>query len=387
LLLIISTTLISVVLILKKLICIFMILIFTLSLCTVAFAYEGSCSAEAAILFQPDTNTVLYEKNAYDDYLIASTTKIMTALVVLENVSTDEIVDILPEYTKIEGSSMYLKTGERFTVKELVYGLMLMSGNDAAAALACHVSGSIEEFAALMNEKAYELGCLNTHFENPHGLDSDMHYSCAFDLALIMQAAMKIDAFAEINSTKEIEIAGRSMINHNKLLWECEGCIGGKTGYTEKAGRTLVSVCERDGMELICVTISDRDDWSDHKSLFDWGYSEFALTDLSPIIAVPVISGDKETVRAVCERSDILTDKNCDISINLPQFVYAPVSIGEQIGSVCINTEDEACEYKIIAAESVDVDEAVPLNFWEQLKWAWYYYNGHTGHIPFIPRY
>ncbi len=371
----------------KKLIYVLLLIIFILSLCPAAFAYEGKCSAEAAILFQPDTNTVLYEKNPYDKHLIASTTKIMTALVVLENSAPDEIVEIVSEHTKVEGSSMYLKAGERFTVKELLYGLMLMSGNDAATALAHHVSGSIEEFAVLMNEKAYDLGCLNTHFENPHGLDADMHYSCAFDLALIIKAAMKNDTFAEIISTKEIVIAGRSMINHNKLLWECDGCIGGKTGYTEKAGRTLVSVCSRDGMELICVTISDKDDWNDHKSLYDWGYSEADLIDLSQNFDIPVVSGEMDSVSAKCESSSVIVMDDYDVSYNLPKFVYAPVSVGERIGSIVITTEDEVYEYMIIATECIDVDESIPLSFWEQLKWSWYYYNGHSGHIPFIPRY
>lgn len=354
-----------------------------------AYAYNGDTSAEAVILYQPDTNSVLYGKNIHESHLIASTTKIMTALVVLENAAAYEIVEILPDYTGIEGSSMYLKAGERFTVKELLYGLLLISGNDAAVALANHVSGSVEDFAVLMNEKAKEIGCMNTHFTNPHGLDDEEHYSSAFDLALIMKAAMEDETFVEITSTKSIQIADRAMTNHNKLLWNCEGCIGGKTGYTENAGRTLVSVCERDNMELICVTISDRNDWEDHKSLYDWGYDEFCITDLSEEFSIPVISGDKDVVTAVCVSSKILTEESesLQISFFLPEFVYAPIYAGEKIGSVVISTDNNSVEYFITATEAVMTDESVPLSFWEQIKWSWYYYNGHSGYIPFIPRF
>ena len=365
-----------------------LLFVFIISFCPTVFAYSGGCSADTAILFQSDTNTVLYEKNAYDSKLVASTTKIMTALVALENSSPDDIVDIRSEYTEIEGSSMYLKAGERFKVKELIYGLMLMSGNDAAVALACHVADSVEAFAALMSEKAYELGCLNTNFENPHGLDADKHYSCAYDLALIMKAAMQNDSFAEITSTKEIIIAGRSMKNHNKLLWNCDGCVGGKTGYTKKAGRTLVSVCNRDGMELICVTISDKDDWNDHMTLYDWGYSNNELIDLSQDFTIPVISGTKNEVKVFCEQKYfMLKKKPYEIHYDLPELVYAPVSIGDCVGCVNVITEDEVYKYQIISTENIDIDETIKLSFWERIKWSWYYYNDHSGQVQFIPRY
>ena len=281
---------------------------------------------------------------------------------------------------------MYLKAGERFTVEELLYGMMLVSGNDAATALACHVSGSIEDFAILMNCKANDLGCVNTHFENPHGLDSDNHYSCAYDLALIMSAAMKNEHFSKIVGEKNINIAGRRMQNHNKLLWNCEGCIGGKTGYTEAAGRTLVTCCRRNGMDLICVTISDRDDWNDHTRLYDWGFSEYMLVNITKNFDIPVISGVYDNVTAICDNIKILCKKDEEITIEyyLPDFVYAPVYQGQQLGSIKLN---EDCEFKLIASNSVEMDNTVPLNFWEQIKWSWYYFNEHSGYIPFLPRY
>lgn len=354
-----------------------------------AFAFEGKCSAKAAILYQPDTQSVLYEKNIYDKYLVASTTKILTALVVLENASDDEMVEILPSYADIEGSSMYLKPGERFTVKELLYGLILVSGNDAAVALAHHVAGDIESFAELMNAKAEELGCANSNFVNPHGLDEDDHYSSAYDLALIMTAAMDNEIFVEITGTKNIALGGRTLVNHNKLLWSCEGVNGGKTGYTMAAGRTLVSSCERNGMKLVCVTISDSNDWNDHSNIYDWGYTKYQLVCLEDEFKIPVISGERAYVTAKCDELVFLADKDENIQkvFNIPKFIYAPVLEGQVVGTVRCFTEKRCMEREVRLTESVEIDESVPLGFWEQLKWSWYYYNEHSGNIPFVPMY
>ena len=185
-------------------------------------------SAEAVVLIEAKSGKVLYEKNADEHMLIASTTKIMTALIVLENCEAGENVEILPEYTAVEGSSMYLKAGETLTVRDLLYGLLLASGNDAAVALACHTAGSISKFAALMNKKAAELGLKNTSFKNPNGLDEDGHYSSAGDLAVIMSAAMENEEFAEIAGTKTAVVGERIFTNHNKLLWDCPDVVAGK---------------------------------------------------------------------------------------------------------------------------------------------------------------
>ena len=200
-----------------------------------------SLSAHSAIVMHSG-GEVVFEQNPDEKMRIASTTKIMTALVVLENCALDEQVEILPEYCGIEGSSMYLAPGERCTVEELLQGLLLVSGNDAAIALACHTAGDTDSFVALMNAKAFALGMENSSFANPHGLDGEGHYSTARDMAKLMCACMENEDFARINAKKSSTVGERVLYNHNKLLSGCPGCIGGKTGYTEAAGRCLVSL-------------------------------------------------------------------------------------------------------------------------------------------------
>ena len=220
-----------------------------------AYAEEPpATSAASYILMDAASGRALAAHNADDPRLIASTTKIMTALIALERCDPDREVEIVPAWTGIEGSTMYLAAGQVMTVRDLLYGLMLASGNDAAVALACITAGDVETFAELMNERAAELGCEHTHFENPNGLDSDAHYSCARDLAIIAREAIRSEEFRTIVSTSSAEVGGMTFTNHNRLLRECEGVFGVKTGYTEAAGRILVSCVEREGFRLICVT-------------------------------------------------------------------------------------------------------------------------------------
>ena len=214
-------------------------------------------SAKSAVLLDASTGRVLYASHAEDKSLIASTTKIMTALVICETGDLNRTVVIPPEAVGIEGSSMYLKAGEVLSVHELLYGLMLRSGNDAAVALALADSGSISAFAMRMNEKAAVLGLKNTHYANPHGLDSEENYSTALDLARLTRFALQNPDFAQLVSTKSVTIGDRVLTNHNKLLWQYSGAIGVKTGYTRTAGRILVGAAERDGRRLIAVTIAD----------------------------------------------------------------------------------------------------------------------------------
>jgi len=227
------------------------------------------------MVMDADTLGVLYEKNADKRSLIASTTKIMTALVVLEHLPTDRAFAIPPEATGIEGSSMYLRAGESLTVEALLYGLMLHSGNDAAVALALLCAGSMQEFVNLMNLKAQKLGLKDTHFENPNGLDAQEHYSTARDLAKLTAYALQNDEFCRIVGTKTKTIGDRCLKNHNRLLWMCDGCIGVKTGYTKAAGRVLVSAARRNGRTLIVVTIRDGNDWQDHMRLYDEAFQRF----------------------------------------------------------------------------------------------------------------
>ena len=247
-------------------------------LCQVPTAQAVGTSASSAILMEAESGRVLYEQNAHEERLIASITKLMTALVALESGhDLEETVTVGEACTRAEGSSLYLRPGEEISLKGLLYGVMLRSGNDAALAVAEHCGGSVEEFVGRMNEKAAQLGMVNSHFANPNGLNAEGHYSSAYDMALLARACLENEALAEIAATKSATVDGRVLTNHNKLLWQYEGCIGLKTGYTEKAGRTLVSAAQRDGMTLICVTLSDPNDWADHAALFDWGFSNYHL--------------------------------------------------------------------------------------------------------------
>lgn len=241
---------------------------------TAAVAQEPPhISAQSAILYDCTANRILFEKDCRRQSLIASTTKIMTALVVLENCALDELVTVAPEAEGVEGSSIYLRAGEQLSVEDLLLGLMLQSGNDAAVALAIHCAGSVEGFAAKMNYLAEKLEMTGSHFMNPNGLDAEGHYSTAYDLAILTRYALENEDFARIVSTKTATLAGnRCVTNHNKLLWRYDGCIGVKTGYTRAAGRILVSAAERDGRRLAVVTIGDGDDWNDHQRLLDYGF-------------------------------------------------------------------------------------------------------------------
>ena len=238
-------------------------------------------SARSAILIDSKSGRVLYEHNSYEKMPMASTTKIMTGLLACESKKSDNTVKVSPFASGTEGSSLWLKVGETQTLKNLTYGLMLKSGNDAAVAIAEYIGGSVDAFALLMNEKAKKIGAKNTNFKNPHGLDSDEHYTTAYDLAIIAREAMKNNEFRKIVSTKNYSIPmqdekwDRALKNHNKLLWRYDGCNGIKTGFTKKCGRCLVSSASRGDEEIICVTLNAPDDWNDHTYLLDYGFNSF----------------------------------------------------------------------------------------------------------------
>ncbi|MGI6012801.1 MAG: D-alanyl-D-alanine carboxypeptidase family protein [Oscillospiraceae bacterium] len=345
-----------------------------------AMALESapSTSAGAVMLMEADSGTVLYEANADAQMLIASTTKIMTALVVLEQCSPDEMVTVSASNTAVEGSSMYLQPGKAYTVEELLYGLLLVSGNDAALALAEHTAGSVEAFAALMNEKAAKIGCKNTAFVNPHGLNADGHYSSARDLAMIMAEAMKNEEFRMITGTKNYTLGTQTYINHNRLLWSCDGVIGGKTGYTIAAGRTLVSCAERDGMQLICVTLGDPDDWKDHTALYDWGFSNYQHLQFSAnetYAQLPVISGtSSEVAVTLAEDCGLVLPASAEYSmiLELPAFVFAGLHRGQYAGWLVVTSAgEEIGRAKLIYAEDAAIDENVALTGWERTGRLW----------------
>ena len=238
-------------------------------------------SAASAVVMEAGSGRILYEKDAESQRLIASVTKLLTALTALETGhSPQEVVEIQPSDTGIEGSSIYLRAGERLRLETLLYGMLLQSGNDAATAVARYCAGSVEAFAGEMNALAGELGMADSHFTNPSGLNEAEHYSTALDLARLARACLNNETLAQIAATRSITLEGRTFVNHNKLLWRYPGCVGLKTGYTEKAGRTLVSAASRDGMTLIAVTLDAPNDWADHTALLDWGFDTFHLTTL-----------------------------------------------------------------------------------------------------------
>ena len=241
----------------------------------------AAISAKSAVLIDGMSGRILYGHNAYEKLPMASTTKIMTGLIACESGKLKENVKTSAVASGTEGSSLWLKIGETQTLENLTYGLMLKSGNDAAVAIAEYLGGSIDAFSLLMNKRAMGIGAVNTNFKNPHGLDAEEHYTTAYDLALIAREAMKNDTFRKIVSTKNYTIPqegekwDRALKNHNKLLWQYEGCNGVKTGFTKKCGRCLVSSAERNGMRLICVTLNASDDWNDHKYLLDYGFTNY----------------------------------------------------------------------------------------------------------------
>lgn len=304
-------------------------------------------SASSAILFHPASGSTLYEKNADQRRPIASTTKIVTALTVLRlERDLDRIVTIPAGACGVEGSSLYLKAGETLSLSDLLYGLMLASANDAAAALAILTAGSIEAFALEMNETANRAGAVNTHFANPHGLDDPAHYSTARDLATLASTALDDETFRAIVSTKRKTIPApddgkRWLVNHNKLLNLLPGCVGVKTGFTKKSGRCLVSAAERDGDLLVAVTLDAPNDWNDHIALYDLGFAALRKRtllgegDLS--FDCPVVNGTTATVRV--ENRDGITlalpaGSEPTKEIRLPRFLPAPLEKGEIVGSV-----------------------------------------------------
>lgn len=298
-------------------------------------------SALSAVLMTGDRE-VLYEKEADRLLPVASTTKLMTALVVLESCGLEERVEIQPACCGVEGSSMYLKPGESYTVRELLLGLLLVSGNDAAAALACHCAGSIEAFSERMNRKAEELGMRSSHFLNPHGLNEAGHYSTARDMALLMAAAMENADFSALIAQPSALVGGQTLVNHNKLLQRYPGCVGGKTGYTQVAGRCLVSCVEREGLRLICVTLNDPDDWNSHCALYDWAFSRTHLLVLNAgntRFEVPLLSGGERFAVAVpAEEVRLLVraDEMISMQKQLPFYVFAPTSAGAEAGQLLI---------------------------------------------------
>ena len=305
---------------------------------------EPELSARCAVLTGPE-GQILYARNADEHCLIASTTKLMTALVVAERCDGAETVEIPAACCGIEGSSLYLAPGEHYTVEELLTGLLLASANDAAQALALHCAGSVEDFARIMNEKAAALGMTDSHFVNPHGLNAEGHYGSASDLAKLMAACMDVPELAAILGKSSAAVQGETLYNHNKLLWRCPGCLGGKTGYTQAAGRCLVSCCQREGTRLYCVTLSAPDDWNDHMALYDWGFARYETRDVTEDLqlTVPLLTEPATEIALEAEPLRLFLPKGAELTLRteLPRFVFPPVRAGETGGLVTVLLDGE----------------------------------------------
>ena len=338
----------------KIIIALFLIVILLAIYTTVIFsANELSLSSKSAALYEPSTGSFLYLKNADIKLPMASTTKIMTAIVAIENSDLNKKITVDDRAIGTEGSSLYLKHGEKITMSDLLYGLMLRSANDAAEAIAYAISGSIDSFADLMNETAENIGLSSTHFTNPHGLDDEDHYTTARELALISAYALKNETFSKIVSTKKAVITSdnndsRLVVNHNKLLNLYDGAIGVKTGFTKKCGRCLVGAAIRDGLTMISVTINAPDDWSDHEKLLDFGFSKLEYKKIVSsgeyIYNVPVLNSSKEfiTVKNEDEYGMVKSKGSPDpkIEIKLSRYFSAPIKSGDKMGEIVIYDND-----------------------------------------------
>ena len=325
----------------------------------------AALSAQRAAVMDAATGRLLFSKNADQRSLIASTTKIMTALLICEKCNVLDQMQIPKEAVGVEGSSMYLQEGEKLTLQELLYGLMLSSGNDAAVALALYCSGSIEEFANQMNDKARSLGMTQTHFVNPNGLDAENHYSTARDLAILASYAMENPIFSKTVSTKTITIGQRALRNHNKLLWRYPGADGVKTGFTKAAGRILVSSATKNRRRLVAVTINAPNDWDDHARLLDDGFSKY---NLQRIVTMGDCVGYRELVGGDAERVSVLAAENFVYSIAAdetpqlllpgPGFLYAPVVEGGDAGYAYVLLSGKAVDkIPVVYGQTVEMKQ------------------------------
>ena len=344
-----------------------LLFVFTLQPCCNAQAIEIDVSAQSAVLIDIDNGRVYYEKNADQVLSMASTTKIMTALVVLESgIDLDEYFTVDPNAIMVEGSSMGLQKGDRVTLRALCYGMLLSSGNDAANAAAVRVSGSIDAFCQLMNQKAEEMGLVNTRFKTPSGLDDDEHHTTANELAIIAYNAMKNEDFKEMCRciTATVEFGNppykRTLYNHNRLLRTYEGTIGVKTGFTKKSGRCLVSAAERNDVGLICVTLNAPNDWNDHTNLYNEAFDKLAQIPLDEdSYVVKVTGGMTSSVNLVpikTPTASLLAGELARVekTVITDPFVYAPIETADVLGEVVYTLDGvELARVELIAQTDV----------------------------------
>ncbi|HLR34380.1 MAG TPA: D-alanyl-D-alanine carboxypeptidase family protein [Tissierellales bacterium] len=334
---------------------------------TIGYADGVKVHGEGVILMDTDSGRVLYEYNPYSELSMASTTKIMTALVALENGNLDDIVTIKKSSVGIEGSSIYLYEEEEISLEDLLYGLMLRSGNDAAIAIAEFIGGSVDGFVELMNKKAKEIGARNTNFTNPHGLSDENHYTTSYDLTIITRAALKNENFNKIVKTQKW-VANREknqyFYNKNKTLWQYEGGDGVKTGYTKKAGRCLVASATRNDLQLISTVLNDGNWFNDCYELLDYGFQNFSqviIYDAGQYVEnVEVINGNKDKVPIVTKNSFTYPLRKEEIDkitvfYKLPPGIEAPIKKGEEIGEISVYLDGKLIHTeKMITKENIN---------------------------------
>ena len=345
------------------------------SLCIKANAVELSLSAKSAILINALTNEVVYEKNAYEKRGMASTTKIMTALLTIERGNLHKTYVAKDEDVRIEGTSIGLKEGDRITLETLVQGMLLESGNDAANVSARVIGKSRKKFVSLMNQKAKEIGMENTCFKNPSGLTEEGHFSTAYDMALLGSFAIKNKQFRDICSQSSISVSygnpeyQRTFKNHNKLLNSVEGAFGIKTGFTKASGRCLVSAAERDGVTLVAVTLSAPDDWNDHKKLFEYGFEKVKIYEMgfdTEKIELDVVGSDNKKIGVKLKNKLTYTaideEMNPETVVLCDKFLYSGVKKGDRVGCVKVFSENGKylCESDLVSTENA------PTNFMEK---------------------
>jgi D-alanyl-D-alanine carboxypeptidase (penicillin-binding protein 5/6) len=335
---------------------------------------------EAAVLMDAETGTILASRNPEQRLPMASTTKMMTALIALERGQLDETVTVSEEAAYQEGSSMYTSPGETYTLEEMLYGLLLNSGHDAAWAIAEHVAGSVPEFVELMNEKALELGATNTHFANPSGLPDPEHYSTARDLALIAQAALARSDFSRLVATKAQEVPwpvkgeNKLLINHNRLLWRYDGADGVKTGYTNEARQCLVASATREERRLIAVILKSEGNsvWTDAEKLLDYGFANFENRTLvragESLASAPVKGGESEEVSLMTAADLTVTlpkgaGEEVEKTVEVLGELEAPVAAGHQAGELVFSLAGEEIG-RVPLVTTVDVARPVKKNWW-----------------------
>lgn len=343
-----------------------MALIFMYNQCGVLA--QDETSAAAACVMELETGRVLFAANPHTRLPMASTTKVMTALLALERGDLQDEVVCSPQAFGVPGTSIYLQAGERLTLEQMLLGLMLASGNDAAVAIAEHIGGSIEGFAAMMNARAAQIGAVNTRFVNPHGLPDDGHYTTAYDLALIAREAMRNEAFRRLVSTQRASIpwAGRTydrqLHNKNRLLADYPGATGVKTGFTSKAGRCLVFGAQRDGMEIVGVVLRCGNWFDEAERLMDGCFETYAMTRvLGPTISagrIPVTDGERDSC-GMCVMENLSVPLRIGEAVqavlDVPQSVRAPVYPGMHLGTVQLVANGQVyAQGEVVASERVD---------------------------------